>query len=280
MVRAGYHRIFEKNDIYDDGRREHRVIIAGFIGVGKSRATSEWQNCVNIELSPLYRFQPEYPPGRQLEESKELRQYILNPLYPYNAILKILEAEASNKYVIINAVKSILTPLAEEYQRRCVLVYPDISLREEYRRIYRQRGNNDAFVCRIMDEWDSRLQFLDEFDCGSVHLHLRSSSCHLSDMKASLDKLWESAQPPVSPETLHELEQKIAAASISYSLVDSQNRYTLSVDLRSPALQEYLCRVVVEDMPRPTLTRCLPDNTIQVGSLEEFIEVCSYSTAP
>ena len=107
------------------------MIIAGFIGIGKTRAAMEWDNCINIELSPLYQFQPKMPPGRQSEAAKGLRQYIPNPLYPYNAILEILKEEASGKWIIVTAVKSILGPLAKEYQRKCVLVYPDVSLREE-----------------------------------------------------------------------------------------------------------------------------------------------------
>lgn len=249
------------------------MIIAGFVGVGKTRAAGEWDNCINIELSPLYQFQPEYPSGRQLEASKELRQYILNPLYPYNAILKILQEEALEKLVIINAVKSILIPLAKEYQRKCVLVYPDTSLRDVYRRMYQQRGNNDTFVRRMMEEWDSRLRFLNGFGYGSVHLRLESGSHYLSSVKASLEKLQECAQPPVSPEILHKLEQKVNADSKSYCLVDSRNRYALPVDLRSAALREYLCRVVVEDIPKPTLTRCLPDGVIKVESLEEFMKI-------
>lgn len=254
------------------------MIIAGFVGVGKTRAAEEWDNCINIELSPLYQFQPEYPSGRQLEASKELRQYILNPLYPYNAILKILQEEALERLVIINAVKSILIPLAEEYQRKCVLVYPDVSLRNEYRRMYLQRGNNDAFVHRMMEEWNSRLRFLNGFDYGSVHLPLESSRYYLSSVRSSLEKLRENAQPPVSPEILHELEQKVDADCKSYFLADSQNRYALPVELHSAALREYLCLVVVEDIPRPTLTRCLPDGVIKVETLEEFMKMTDFQT--
>lgn len=90
------------------------MIVAGFVGVGKTRAAAEWDNCVNIELSPLCQFQPEYPQEQQPEALKELRRYIPNPLYLDNAILKILRQEAQENVVIINAVKSILVPLAEE----------------------------------------------------------------------------------------------------------------------------------------------------------------------
>ena len=246
------------------------MIIAGFVGVGKTRAAMKWDNCVNIELSPLYQFQPEYPPGEQAEASKELHRYILNPLYPYNAILKILKEEATGKLVIINAVQSILIPLAKEYQRKCVLVYPDASLRDEYREMYRQRGNNDAFIRRMMDEWDGRLQFLSRFGCGSVHFPLRSDGCYLSGIRAPLGRLWESAQPPVSVEVLCELEEKLDKDSKSYYLTDSQNRCTLPVDLRSAPLREYLCSVASENMPKPALVRHPPDGAIQVNTLEEF----------
>ena len=246
------------------------MIIAGFVGVGKTRAAMEWDNCVNIELSPLYQFQPEYPSGGQAEASKELHRYILNPLYPYNAILKILREEASEKWVIINAVESILTPLAKEYQRRCILVYPDASLRGAYRRIYRRRGNNGTFIRRMMEEWDGRLQFLSGFGCGSVHFPLRSDGCYLSGIRAPLERLWESAQPPVSAEVLCELEEKLDKDSKSYYLTDSQNRCALPVDLRSVPLREYLCSVASENMPRPALVRHPPNGAIQVNTLEEF----------
>lgn len=249
------------------------MIIAGFVGVGKSKAAEEWDNCVNIELSPLCQFQPDCPPGRRSEEAKGLRQYIRNPLYPYNAILKILEEEASGKLVIINAVKSILVPLSEEYQRRCVLVYPDTSLRGKYENMYRRRGNNSTFVCRMMNKWSDRLQFLREFDNGSIHLPLKAGTCHLSDLRPVLEKLRERAQPPVNSDILCRLKQKLDVDRKSYFLINAQNCFALPVDLCSDALREYLCHVVVENMPRPSLTQNLPDSVIQVKTLEEFLRM-------
>lgn len=254
------------------------MIIAGFVGVGKTRAAMEWDNCINIQLSPLHQFQPENPPGRQAEALKKPRHYIPNPLYPYNAILEILKAEAAGKWVIITAVKSVLVPLAKEYQRKCILAYPAISLREEYEKRYRLRGNTDAFVRRMMELWDSRLQFLNEFGYGSIHLPLKSGGCYLTSLRSSLEKQWENAQPPVSFELLHELERKVDSDSISYYLTDSQSHYALPVDLRSDALREYLYRAVVEGMPRPTLVRQLPDGVIQVETLEEFMEAADLQT--
>ena len=249
------------------------MIIAGFIGVGKTRAAMEWDNCINIELSPLYQFQPKRPPGRRSEAAKGLLQYIPNPLYPYNAILEILKEEASGRWVIITATKSILVPLAKEYQRKCVLVYPDASLRGEYGRRYRLRGNTDAFIRHMMDIWDSRLQFLNEFDYESIQLPLKSGSCYLTSLRLSLEKLWESAQPPVSSEIIHELERKVDIDSKSYYLTAPKTHYALPVDLRSDELQEYLYRVATEDMPRPILTRCLPDGVIKVETLDEFMKI-------
>lgn len=254
------------------------MIVAGFVGVGKTRAAAEWDNCVNIELSPLCQFQPEYSQGQQLEALKELRRYIPNPLYPDNAILKILRQEAQEKVVIINAVKSILIPLAEEYQRKCVLVYPDVSLRDEYRKRYLQRGNNDAFIRRMMEHWDGRLQFLNSFGYGSIHLPLESSRDYLSSVRPPLEELRKSAQPPVRSEILRKLEKKVDADSKSYFLADSQNRYALSVDLRSTALREYLYRAVEEDMPRPMLTPCLPEGVIKVETLDEFVKMMGFQT--
>lgn len=129
-----------------------------------------------------------------------------------------------------------------------------------------------------MGKWDSRLQFLNTFDYGSIHLPLRSASYHLSDIRTSLGNLWESAQPPVSPEILHELEQKVNADSKSYFLADSQNRYAFPVDLHSTALREYLCYVVAKDMPRPTLAKSLSDGAIQVETLEEFMRMTDFKT--
>lgn len=92
-------------------------------------------------------------------------------------------------------------------------------------------------------------------------------------MRPLLEEPRERAQPPVSPEVLHKLEQKLAADSKSYYLVDSQNRRAVPVNLCCDALKEYLCRVVVEDMPKPRLTPHPPDGAIQVETLEKFIKI-------
>lgn len=91
----------------------------------------------------------------------------------------------------------------------------------------------------MKEERDSRLQFLNEFGYGSIHLPLESGSYYLSGIRAPLEKRWESAQPSVSSEILHKLEQKVDADSKSYCLAGSQNRCVLPVDLRSAVPWEH-----------------------------------------
>ena len=43
----------------------------------------------------------------------------------------------------------------------CVLVYPDRSLKDEYIQRYKDRGNNDAFVKLLDNNWDT---WMDEMD--------------------------------------------------------------------------------------------------------------------
>lgn len=119
---------------------------------------------------------------------------------------------------------------------------------------------------------------MNSFGYGSIHLPLESSRDYLSSVRPSLEELRKNAQSPVRSEILRKLEKKVDADSKSYFLADSQNRYALSVDLRSTALREYLCRTVMEDMPRPMLTPCLPNGAIEVETLDEFAKMTGFRT--
>ena len=53
-----------------------------------------------------------------------------------------------------------------------VLVYPDVSLKDEYIQRYKSRGNNDAFVELLNNNWDSWMREMDnQKGCYKVKLN-------------------------------------------------------------------------------------------------------------
>lgn len=53
-----------------------------------------------------------------------------------------------------------------------VLVYPDVSLKDEYIQRYKNRGNNDAFVELLNNNWDSWMREMDnQKGCYKVKLN-------------------------------------------------------------------------------------------------------------
>lgn len=60
-----------------------------------------------------------------------------------------------------------------------LLVYPDISLKPEYFKRYVDRGSDGPFISLLMDNWDSWIKTLSDYECPQVIL---KSNEHLNDV--------------------------------------------------------------------------------------------------
>ena len=138
------------------------MIIAGYAGVGKNYFSENTENAIEISSMPFRWILTNNidKSAKELEKEKGAFYHLANPLFPMNYVFEVLKAESSCKYVVIPTVEWVLEVLQEEYNRDCILVYPEESLKEEYRQRYIARGNSDSFMRLFVDGWEERLESL------------------------------------------------------------------------------------------------------------------------
>ena len=125
------------------------MIIAAYAGTGKTNlATQLPGEFVEVMSMPYARILPVAEDGmiQEGEYEKAAPYHINNPLYPYNIVAAILQAERESKYVIIPPVTSVIDILQEQYGRVVILCYPEDTLEEEYRQRFLRRGNSERFI--------------------------------------------------------------------------------------------------------------------------------------
>lgn len=115
-------------------------VISGFPGVGKSvihRRASEYGWRIIDSDSSMFSW---------------VREGIRNPEFPDNYMTHITGNIGFARYIMISShdvVREALRDRGIDY----TLVYPDVSLKDEYMERYRQRGNSRAFLGFIDTNW-------------------------------------------------------------------------------------------------------------------------------
>jgi adenylate kinase family enzyme len=185
------------------------MIIAGYAGVGKTYFSENTENAIEIPSMPYSWILPKNTDksAKELEKEKGAFYHLANPLFPMNYVFEILKAERSYKYVIIPTVEWVLEVLQEKYDRNCVLLYPEASLKEEYRQRYITRGNSDSFMSLFIDGWEERIKDLREYK--GVHIPLAKGE-YLSNVKLRIDNIIrERIKAPISARILNEIETEL-----------------------------------------------------------------------
>lgn len=131
---------------------KNKLIISGFPGVGKSyftekAKTSVLKNCFEVYDSDSSKFPKENFPKNYVD-------YLEN-------FYKTPDKEELIKIHFISTHKEVLDEL-EKRNIGYIIVYPDISLKEEYLNRYKTRGNNDSFIKLLSDNWEMWIKSLEE----------------------------------------------------------------------------------------------------------------------
>lgn len=123
-----------------------KKIIWGFYGVGKSNIKSN----LTVIDADCVKFQFTNVTDENLKTRTFDKEYIFNDDYPDNYINYINSANAD--IVLINCELDLLKHFPKE---QLLLVYPDISLKEEYLQRYRDRGDSEAFVRHMAQNFEN-----------------------------------------------------------------------------------------------------------------------------
>ena len=136
--------------------------IWSFPGTGKSTVPQSVPDVLDAD-SRLYQFIGATP--RMLHDVAGQARTVPNPEYPDNYFNYI--ENAGSTYVLLNCHVSLLPRIPNE---NLLLVYPDISLKDEYLRRYRDRGDNDSFISYMDESFADMIHAIESYPCRKLRI--------------------------------------------------------------------------------------------------------------
>ena len=139
------------------------MIVAGYAGIGKSTyCEAHRETAMDLIIMP-FKYSNFYEAADDLEEGESIRaNYRLrlreNWILYYYWMLKQLLYFCPQKTIVIPTVDAVMDLLKAD-GISCTIVYPDMSLREEYRKRYEERGDSEEFIEIFAGEesWTERI---------------------------------------------------------------------------------------------------------------------------
>lgn len=162
------------------------AIIACYAGIGKTYFSKTVESAIDLVSMPYSWILPPSTSSEEHEAEKAAPWLLTNPLFPDNYIHAILDALRKYDYVLIPPVASVLRALEHEYELPYLLIYPHISLKEEYRQRYIFRGNGPEFLDIFIGQWDERIHLLESNSYGT-HIVLNTGE-YLSLIREKVDE--------------------------------------------------------------------------------------------
>ncbi len=108
-----------------------------------------------------------------------IEEGVRNPDFPNNYIAHIKGNIGDADFILVSSHEVVRTALVTE-GIEYTLVFPEISLKEEYVERFRQRGSPQAFVDLLEKNWDSWITELEK-QSGCTHVKLKQGQ-YLSDI--------------------------------------------------------------------------------------------------
>ena len=135
------------------------IIIAGFPGTGKSILTNEYRNLTSDSDSSKFSW-------IMTEEGK-----VRNPDFPNNYIEHIKSLIGKVRIIFVST-HDVVRQALKDNNIEYVLVYPGKNCKDIYMNNYKNRGNDDAFL-KLMDQnWDKFINQLEHEEGCSIKLVL------------------------------------------------------------------------------------------------------------
>ena len=134
------------------------IIVSAFTGTGKTFLSRQYPDKVlDLECMP-YKYAVE--PGTVFSETDKATLWDIADDWPDNYFQRIKEVSNGFEIILIPPDTSILELL------RCdgipyVLVYPKRQCKDEYKRRFISRGNQEKFIYVFVDGWD---RFMDAYE--------------------------------------------------------------------------------------------------------------------
>jgi hypothetical protein len=143
-------------------------LVLGFPGVGKTMYYMKKKGKVDVLDSDSSTFPKDGFPNNYIE-------HILENIGKQDVIF------ISTHEVVRKALKSI-DIFSNDYVESVYLVYPDLSLKDEYMKRYRERGNNKQFIEVLDKMFDNWVEELDNESDKFTKIKLNNSNYYISDL--------------------------------------------------------------------------------------------------
>lgn len=154
------------------------MIVAAFAGTGKTECARRYKDVIDLEVMP-YKYSNLTEENTEYQKASEELKLIKNWRFHYYGDLL--------EYNVLNEKGAVLMP--SDFQilswLECdeldyILVFPNESLKEEYRERYIKRGNREEFINVFIDNWDYWIGMFNESKCPNKVI-LKSGQ-YLSDV--------------------------------------------------------------------------------------------------
>lgn len=160
-----------------------KIIIAGFPGVGKSKAAEVLKGIVyDAESSDFHWIKQT---NNKIDAASKIEANLLDPCWPdnYHTLIKVLayETEGISKYkdlvyICISTHEEVLSYL-RKYHIPFVIAIPDDKDKTIAR--YRERGNSESFIKKLEENWDEWMDNFKKYDMPILRL---GADMYLSDV--------------------------------------------------------------------------------------------------
>lgn len=137
-------------------------IVSGFPATGKSYYTEQSLKKFKFIIS-----------DSDSSRYSWIRKGERNPNFPNNYIQHIKQIIGTRDFIFVSSHEIVRNALVKE-KIPFILVYPHISLKNEYIQRLTERGNNDLFIQLISDNWELWIrQLWEQKSC--FHIELKSN---------------------------------------------------------------------------------------------------------
>ena len=153
------------------------IFIVAHTATGKSSLAKKYKNVIDME-STLYKYN-----DISNDESKKSTNREINKEWPNNYFKALKSVLDKYDYILVadEIVNDFLITNKYEYW----IVYPDISLKEEYLNRCKNRGNNEEFIYWYSRLWDEWINISKNDLHASKHIELKSNQ-YLEDVLPNL----------------------------------------------------------------------------------------------
>ena len=156
-------------------------IIVGYPGIGKTYLGNTFCDVIDIDSSDYHWIYHNSEIAQDMERRKDCQDRELNLLWPYNYIEAIdqLYHQEEYSYILVVFKKEIL-PLLSAKRLPFTIVAHKKELKTEYKQRYIDRNNSDAYISRMLSEWDDDMRQIKNYS----NVYYLDSCEHLTDFVA------------------------------------------------------------------------------------------------